>query len=380
MLLYANILLTRGIREDSYKQFKIYVENELITIFVHQLVIEEVKRNIYRNIQKVIDKYKSDINTIERKSQLFFNHSLPERKIIYNKIDETITNIKEYLKINIIEYDPINSIKTIKDYFDEENAFITGQETKWEVVKKNFIDSIIAHDYLKHSNENIAYLITNNVKDFEWMKNKGVHIYDSYENFITSTQAFINTQLNYPVHVEPTNIFSILNKNKDNLLKLIAPEVKKWSDYEIKSEKFCLARQHDVRLHFDLEDILNRSDVEFDNPVIFTAKESTYELSVPFRQTIDAHASYTSFYQDLNAEGLYTYNDKEVIVNQYVLEVTDDSGEGILEVSHSCKVYLKGILVFKVKDKSIKTFKDFHPDKLKLFISENDIYLDPTIF
>lgn len=375
----TNMLIGKGLNIAQYLQFKNWVNENKIELFVHEFVLKECKLNISRQNIKII----SDLRKVSKKYKVEFN-TLPGDDECRELIDSSIDTLIQQLSITIIRYSTIKSQNTINDYFEGKNSFEhqVGDETARMASKKNFIDSIIAHDYLEFSKKNSdleSVLITNNTKDFQWLKQHEFYLIADYRAFINKFEPQLRNTI---IENNNQDFLLIIAKNKSVIINLVTQFIEEeYGYFEIPTKSYPLSDIEVVVLPFEelLSDNDDCSDYDFSYNLdsIKTDENGMSLISVKFQLSFDLHVRYVAHILDLQSEGIYSYDDNQKLISQDIIEVLDDSGEGVIEIDHLSKVYITGWFNFKNIDLKRVSIEKLLSSNYELIIAEDQIILKP---
>lgn len=380
----TNILIASGIAGSPfYEKLKILHDANILNVYVHEYIIEEYKNHVLFEYSNLLNKSKEIVklkNTLHKKHLIKINIdtcAILERKEIAE------VNINEFfLKYGLIKLNAHTDSHclTLKDYFNLRNAFKHEiiDKPKREKIKKNFIDSMIAHTYLENfGNKNI--LITKNIKDFEWMQENDVKLdfYTSLKEFFKETGDSYIEQINRSASKKSIrDLFdnqSFVDNLKDLVLEMLQDTVE---TIDINPENFdhCINQSvefstycvDDPRYIILYEPILQENGKYFD-------------ITVSFKIMIKADVVYAALVSDLIETGVLDFNIHKVGISQRfqdVFEIHDYPGEEVIVVSQIADVevvgYLNAIFISEINATSAERAIEFLRNKAKLVIQNEE--------
>lgn len=377
IFLDTNVFLKNGFQEKKYYDIIKFSENNLIKIYTHELVIREAERRTFVELKKCNQ-------DLQKQTQKFAlkNVRIPRDETIKREVKKSVEKLLFKLHIEIINHSPSSFTSTLDDYFAGINAFEHDllNHDDWSAKKKNFIDSIIAYDFLmkiKKSN-NKLYFITDNMKDFKWIKNSQVSVLN-YDAFFSTEREQLFSLLE---NVKKSNlILEILNHNKKQVSEAILNLIHNGDEYyDIETKKYDLNIDNSISLLLYTSEISNdnfQELLQFNNPIVSNKKENKGQISINFSITLNCYVRYCTTYSDLDSENIYSYREGASIKDQSIIEIIDDSGEGIIEIDHLSKIDITGWLELNNISLNIDKIDDLPLSKAKLILNEDKIELTP---
>lgn len=388
IFLDTNILIKTGTTDNPfYKKLKILNDANLVEVYIHNYVIEEYKTQVYLQcmiIKEEIEKTNKKITIVKRKFGIELKEQTNSEEDIKKIAEKNINDfvVKFGFKVLQVSHDSFHS--TFKDYFSICNAFehaIYAYDKERKKIKIKIVDSIIAHSYLKNlSEENV--LITQNIKDFDWIKKKSdkLKLYESLENYFgcegDSYIEKINKDLSEPSLQELLDNIDFKNKLK----KLISEMLVGIERIEINSEnfKYCISE-----VEYSIYDEINFETIKLFEPII-EKDDDAFNVTISFSFTLVDKVNYVASVGDLIENNVINFNYSNIsITHMYSdhIDICNYDGEDVIELAHEAELEIFGFFSAKIVIthdlKEIDKVIEYLKDKGKIQIQYDKCSGDP---
>lgn len=349
LFLDTNILIKTGIVSSPfYQKLKILNDANIINVYIHEYIIEEYKNHVYleySKIKKEIERIEKESSSFNRKYGIELQLESKNEKNIKQMAEIKLNEFIRKYNFNIIQVNHEAYFLTFDDYFKMRNAFehpITDMD-KRKKVKMNFIDSMIAHTYMKNiAEENI--FITQNIKDFSWMSKRATKLalYDDLESYFERVADAYVENINKNIS-EPLlrNVLDNIDfKNK--LTKLISEMITGIEGIEINSENFEYCVNSEVEYH--IYDNIDANSIKLYEPII-EKENDHYNITISFSFEIIDNVLYVASVSDLIQNNILNFDINNISINQVFsenIQIHDYDGEEVIEIIQNSEIKIFG--------------------------------------
>lgn len=345
------------LRIDNYRELIEYQNQKVITMIIHDFVIKELKNRIFRDLLQI----QKDASQQERQLKYYWGVEIslaPTEEHLLSQTHKAVDTFCAALGAAKIEYAPELSIKTFDDYFSHKNTFehIKLDKAARERVKRNVIDSIIAHAYVAEFKKlggatHSSHLVTKNKDDFTWMEPEGIKTISSIKTYLEQHGSFLTSQVNSKIQVEILEkILTTISKqaNIEKLKELVSDKV---------SEMEEIARIQGVNYEwrsYENVTIMAPSDgekikIDIKDPIV-TLENGEYSVLFPLNMEYVGLADYAADCKPMLDEEAICFDENLMfdITAKYkdLIDVYDESGmeDGIVAIMQESTIKVSGHL------------------------------------
>ena len=312
--------------------FKKLVHDNKINHLTSEIVIKEVEKHIYKDVQNAIDRYNKikdgRCSAIFRDREQSPFHSIDEKKVL----EEAMSIFREFLsdsKALKLDMDKININSVLSDYFEGRHPFGNKKDKKSE-----FPDAFNLEMIRKYANYNSPIIIVSGDSDF--LEEKNIRCFNSLSELLNTinSQDKITQKLRDYLETQMTNIHNKVESEilyYDHAIEIDGRDVDRkgyWDGYEY--EECELLSVVSVR---PTDHICNIDVIYVDNTDKIIIVNYRYRGKLEFN---------CSFFDDLHS--IWDSVDKEY-VNRYY---------GIMNEMHHVEVPLTISVSFEKNNESIE--------------------------